>query len=112
MWRKEDRRDGWVGLSAARKITTEPWDGILAKFQQQTDALFGVLGEVWFNRMLRINRCCDRRSWAILAPYFLRKNGQRAEKSKRQQPSKKKNLLTAPTLLEMAGFQVTLIGRI
>jgi hypothetical protein len=42
-----DRRDGWVGLSAARKITTESWDGILAKLQQQrTSALIGVLGEV------------------------------------------------------------------
>ncbi len=74
-----DRRDGWVGLSAARKITTESWNGILAKFQQQrTDAPLGVLSEVFWTGMLWVNRHGDRRSWTILMRYFLRQNEQNA----------------------------------
>ena len=99
-----DRRDGWVELSVARKITAEPWDGILAKFQQQrTDALLGLLGEV-----LSRGDAVGRRTLRSLllghpsAIFFSGRTG------RGQKDPPKEKLLTTPTLLEMDDFRTFL----
>jgi len=79
--------------------------GFLAKFQQQrTDALLGVLGEVFATRMLQVNRRGDRRSWTALMRYFLRENGQRAEKGKRPEPSKGRKPLDGADIVRDGRF--------
>jgi hypothetical protein len=76
----------------------------LAKFQQQrTDALLGVLGEV-LSKGDAVGQP-TLRSWLLDDPNAVFSPGKEAEgkKEKRKEPAKGKKLLTAPTLLEMAG---------